>query len=140
MNTNNPLSLVQQLYPDFEKYHGESNYNPLIQSFGEVLLQVDDNDYQGDTRVILKKDNDYGLLIFGWGSCSGCDALQACNSYKEIEELRKYLEGSIRWGSADELLTYFQTHDWEGDYSWHDRETRQFVADGIKLLSTITTA
>ena len=140
MNTNNSLDLVKQLYPDYEKYNGTGDYNPLIRSFGEVLLQVDDNDYQGDTRVILKKGDVYGLLIFGWGSCSGCDALQACNSYKEIEELREELERSIQWRSAKDLLTYFLEHDWEGDYSWLDKEARQFVAEGIKLLSTIATA
>ena len=31
-------------------------------------------------------------------------------------------------------LTYFQTHDWEGDYSWYSDETQEFVKKVIEYL------
>lgn len=111
------LARVKQLYPDMEAepFYGPGDYQPLIDSFGEVLLQVDDKDYQGDTRVILKRGDEYGLLIFGWGSCSGCDALQACDTYQDIENLRARLESVIKWMTAKDLLAYIETHDWHLD-------------------------
>lgn len=127
-----PLSIVKTAYPDIE--YGVADYNPLIESLGEIILQVDDHDYQGDSRVIFKRGGEYGLLIFGWGSCSGCDALQACSTYQDIEELRSRLASDIRWESPVNLLVYFQTHDWEGDYSYQQEEMRRFVKEAADLL------
>ena len=76
---------AETLYPNFS--YCESDYQPIVDSFGNVLIQVDDADYQGDTRVLYEKDGKYGYLNFGWGSCSGCDALQACCNIEEIQEL-----------------------------------------------------
>ena len=109
----------------------------MLDSMGyETLLRVDDCDYQGDSRMILRDGSRYGVLIFGWGSCSGCDALQACDSMKEIDDLRTSLRDSVKWfESQAECLRYFETHDWEGDYCWHADETRQFVLEGKQLLT-----
>lgn len=131
-------AIVQQIYPPSGgEYGGSSDYRPLLESFGEILLQVDDKYYQGDSRVIFKRGNEYGLLIFGWGSCSGCDALQACASYEELETLRQELAEDIRWGSAEELLVYINEHDWQGDYSWSAPETHEFISKATKLLANI---
>ena len=78
------LSVVKSLYPleSESAYFTFYSYQPLLESFGEILLKVDDEDYSGDSRLIFKKGEMYGFLIFGWGSCSGCDWLQGCNSYE----------------------------------------------------------
>ena len=117
--------------------YGPSDYTPMLDSMGyETLLRVDDGDYQGDSRLILRDGSRYGVLIFGWGSCSGCDALQACHSMKDIDDLRTSLRDSVKWfESQEECLRYFETHDWEGDYCWHADETRQFVREGKQLLT-----
>ena len=117
--------------------YGPSDYTPMLDSMGyETLLRVDDSEYQGDSRLILRDGSRYGVLIFGWGSCSGCDALQACDSMKEIEELRTRLRDDIKWfDTRAELLSYFETHDWEGDYSWNAEETKQFVSEGKRILA-----
>lgn len=124
------LELVKTMYKEGWAW----DYNPLIESFGEILLQVDDNDYHGDSRALLFKDGSYGILIFGWGSCSGCDSLQACSTHEEIAELRDGLESSTKWGSLNETLEYLLNHDWEGDYSWGQPETREFVEKAIEVL------
>ena len=115
------------------------DYYPLLKSFGyEIILKVDDDDYQGDSRVLYKNNNCIGFLIFGWGSCSGCDALQACNSMSEVEELRLSLLHCIKWFiSPEKALEYFLDKDWETEYYWHATETKEFVAKAIELLNKI---
>lgn len=118
---------------DSEEFWSAScEYDDLLSTFEhEVILKVDDNAYQGDSRVLLKKsDDEYGLLVFGWGSCSGCDALQGCDSIKEVEELRDSLYNSIIWKSKSEMLDYFKTHDWVGDFAYDP----EFVGKGINIL------
>lgn len=128
-----------QLYPEYAEeekrdgsFYGPSDYNPIIYSLGKVLIKVDDHDYQGDTRVLLKSSwagkDTYGYLIFGWGSCSGCDALQACTSILQIQELLSNLREKVLWfDSLEALQEHFSEKDWEGDYSWHSEETKKFV-------------
>jgi len=73
-------------------WNGTGNYQPIINYFGEVLIQEDDKDYQGDSYILYKN---YDLLIFGWGSCSGCDSLKACNSIEQLDSLIQQLKDSI---------------------------------------------
>lgn len=123
-------------------FWGLSNYQPMIDAFGTVIFQVDEGSYQGDTRVLYVKDSKIGYLIFGWGSCSGCDALQACGSIEDVQELCNDLENDILWfDTRKEALEYFETHDWEGDWSWYDNgETKEFVAKAIEFLKGVTNA
>lgn len=112
------------------------SYQPMIDSFGNVLVQVSDRGYQGDTRVLLEDSGLFGMLIFGWGSCSGCDALQGCNSFDDLQRLYDSLKNSVQWWeSAEDALDYFEKHDWEGDYSWHQEETHEFARRCKDLLA-----
>jgi len=105
-----------------------ADYDPIIESFGEVLIKVDDDDYQGDSRVLLKDGNRFGVLIFGFGSCSGCDRLQACNNFNEIDELIQEMYNDIHWfDSLEECKTWAEERDWELQHSWHCKETKDFV-------------
>lgn len=128
---------VRDLYPQSDSsYFSVCSYQPMIDSFGSVLVQVSDHDYQGDTRVLLEDSGLIGLIIFGWGSCSGCDALQACQSFSDLQELYDSLKSRVQWWeSAEEALDYFEKHDWEGDYSCHSDETRDFVTQCRNLLA-----
>ncbi len=145
---NNTMKPICEVYPNEAKtehdcgsFYGPCDYGPMLDSMGyETLLQVDDNDYQGDSRLLLRSGTRYGILIFGWGSCSGCDSLQACETMKAVDELRTSLLGDIKWfDSREECARYFDTHDWEGDYSWHAEETKRFINEGRKLLSASAT-
>ena len=129
------MKTAKELYPSHweqeqnEKwFFGPSNYQPIIDEFGNVLIQVDDHDYQGDSRVMYEKDGKYGFLIFGWGSCSGCDSLQACESIKDVQDLIDTLHNGIHWfDSLDELKLYFKEKDWQLEYAWHAEETKEFI-------------
>lgn len=127
---------VKELYKD--DCLDWSDYQPMLDAFGKIAIQVDDDDYyQGDSRLLYDENGKIGLLIFGWGSCSGCDALQACCSLQEVQELCNELQEDIRWfDDKEQALEYFINHDWQGDYSWYQKETREFVNKCIEYLST----
>ena len=134
------MTSAKILYPDINpnNFYGPGDYSPILEDLGEIILQHDDHDYQGDSFVLYTRNVDgydqYGILIFGWGSCSGCDALQACDSYNEIDSLRNSLESSIQWDSLKNTLRYLDEHDWAGDYTWGSSECRNFVLAAKKLL------
>ena len=121
---------------DFEKFQGDlCDYAPIIESFGDVLVQVDEEDYQGDSFVLLRKDGQYGFLCFGWGSCNGCDALQACETVEELDELIDKLQSDIKWFDslaeaqayiADDLLR-------RGSYYYHAKEWNEFKAKVMEV-------
>lgn len=47
------------------------HYDDLVESFGyDVLVAEEEGDYQGDTMYLLRRGAEYGVLVFGWGSCS----------------------------------------------------------------------
>lgn len=99
------------------------SYDELIDSFEvEVLVRVDDDDYQGDTRLLVRDGGRYGLITFGWGSCSGCDALEAAGAnLVEVTELRDQIWSQAHWeDSADLMLAYIYGKDWSLDYSHHE--------------------
>ena len=121
---------------DGSYFYGPSDYNPIVRSFGEVLVQVDDSDYQGDTRVLLKKDGRFGFLNFGWGSCSGCDALQSCSSFRDIETLIQGMERDIKWfDSLAEAKSYIgDDAARESSYYYHEGEWARFKAQVLALV------
>lgn len=45
-----------------------------------------------------------------------CDALQGCESYEEVVELRDGLHEDVRWGDLEGTIRYLADHDWEGDW------------------------
>lgn len=126
---------LKRLYeePDNFEWYG---YQPLLSSFGTILIQIKDNDYQGDSRILYSDGRRIGFLMFGWGSCSGCDAFYRCDTFEEAEEFRDNLYGSIKWfDNQKQALEWFKTHDWKGDYSSRDKNTKFFVKLCIKFLS-----
>ena len=120
---------AREIFPDYEE-HGLAGYDDILNEFGHVVFQVDDDDdYEGDSRVLLEREGPYyGVLIFGFGSCSGCDALLACCTYEDLDELIAHFERDIHWfGSKEELLDWTKNRDWGLQWSWHARETKEFI-------------
>lgn len=130
--------IAQELYPKAGErtyFDAPCDYEPIIRSFGEVLVQVDDEDWSGDTRVLLRKDGRYGFLNFGWGSCSGCDALQACDSYQEVDQLISELENDIKWFYALAEAQAYIANDEErkGGYYYHCEGWQKFRAAVLEV-------
>ena len=130
MNNWKPIKEVYN-YDDEESFYCSGDYEPLLESYGYLIVEKeDDHDYQGDSRVLYYDNinNKLGVLIFGWGSCSGCDALQACSSLKDIEELRESFHNNIRWfDSIYSLKEYIEEFDHEGQYYCHQTEWANFI-------------
>ena len=101
-------------------------YTPILNSFGDIICRVDIPDiggYHGDTQVLVRKPSPdeyiHGYLMFGWGSCSGCDALLRCHSYDEVDALIRSTYESIRWfDDKDEALKFFREHEWRHDHAY----------------------
>lgn len=126
------IELMQLIYPEVSEnadgyFYGPYDYEPMVESFGKILVETHVNDYQGDSWYLLKKDDLYGYLSFGWGSCSGCDALQRCSSLEEVAELYNQLKNSITWRAKEETAKWFAEHDWEGDYCYYEEEFKEFL-------------
>lgn len=124
--------LLNTIYPDFiedKDWAYDASYDPLINYLGTVAVLVRDRDYSGDTRILYHNENGMiGILIIGWGSCSGCDALKKCETTEEIEYLINTIKNNVKWfSSAQEALSYVKNKDWIDEYSWHDTETKTFV-------------
>ena len=111
---------------EWEGYEG--GYEALIDELGyERLITVSDDDYQGDSYMLLRDGETYGYLVFGWGSCSGCDALQACETHEEVEELKMELEQAIYWGeSLEDVKAYVGRADEVGRFYGDRSGVREF--------------
>lgn len=83
-----------------------SRYDEIIKPWGlTVLHEWDQDDYQGSSVVIFQKGRRYGFLEYSWGSCSGCDSLEAaCGDKGAIAELSDSLKDSIKWFNNRESL------------------------------------
>lgn len=125
---------VKELYSQEDMNWGLGDYMPMLEDFADMVIKVDDDDYQGDSFVLYEDNGRYGYLTFGWGSCSGCDALQACETWEEVQELYDHLQNSIKWfANGKQALKWFKEHDWEGD--WHSDTRDTFVDLAIKILT-----
>lgn len=112
----------------FDKYNLPS-YEELITSAGiEILCDMSIGSYSRDSLLIVKRKNLFGFLTFGWGSCSGCDALKACHSFESLNKLRNTLYNSIIWKTGPELVEYLNIKDWAGEFYYYtDDESTQNI-------------
>lgn len=72
-------------------------YRAVVETFGEVLAETEWGSYQGDSLYLVKDGDRFGVLTFGWGSCSGCDALRAVEDQADLDKVQDDLENGIRW-------------------------------------------
>jgi hypothetical protein len=134
------VKTAKELYPDWnEGFLGPSDYTPIINDIGKVLLRYDESNYSGDTflLMVVETDNFYKLAYveFGWGSCSGCDALQGCESYREIDEVYASIAGNIKtFESKENAIEYFNSAEFLSQ--WQSNEKREFVELAIAYLKT----
>lgn len=119
----------------------ENNYNyyMLIDSFDlDELIEVEDDDYQGSSYYLFRDGDKYGILVFGWGSCGGCDTLDSIhdenwkNPTKLLEEVIDFRDGlydSITWRSRDEMILYILDKDFDLEWYGHSEGGRKFISE-----------
>lgn len=123
------------------------DYSLLITSYGlEIISLLEMGSYQGDLLFLVRNDSGlFGIAATGYGSCSGCDALMGCLGYnfdygkkqhilnkqqkKELEEVREDLCGRIIWYSAEEMVEYLNTKDWNLEFYGREKELMPWVKE-----------
>lgn len=142
----NPLENEKCLFPiekisDNEKillkmganYEGIHNYSGLLKSITdkiEWILESGYEDYQGDLYWLGKDDNDnYYFLQQGYGSCSGCDALQSANgNYEALDRLRDGMKRNIiKFCSLQEFKEYIVNVDRQYSHYYYSGDFISFI-------------
>lgn len=104
------------------------SYEEIVNSWGYQVEEFETfGSYQGDHLALVKNGAAIGLIVFGYGSCSGCDELEAITPYSDDEadwspviEFAEKLRGDIHWeGDRDQLREWVdatpENHWWSYD-------------------------
>jgi hypothetical protein len=90
--------------------------------------------YQGDYIFIVKNsEGELGFVVIGYGSCSGCDALEACETEEQFNSLLDSVVSNIRWGSKEELISHINNEF--DDNNWYRQE--KGFKESIDILAKI---
>jgi hypothetical protein len=123
---------VRTIWPDItDDRYGSSypGYEEIVAQLGTVVMDAAVGSYQGDIHMIVESAGRYGYVSVSYGSCSGCDALQACESVRQLQDLCDGIEGSVKWfDSPDALAEWFSSRDWEVQVGYdYNGELKTFV-------------
>jgi hypothetical protein len=90
------------------------DYKELLEKRGHnILIWEDFGSYQGDYVALLDGSKGFGFVVIGYGSCSGCDALEAAesnwlnddgDSESRVSNLIDSIERDIFWGTKQQIL------------------------------------
>lgn len=135
---------IEQVFPGLMKelYFSSPEYMELFKGLNiELILTHRLGSYQGSSWVLFRSYHEhrqvmYGFLEFGWGSCSGCDALAACDSYKDLDKLRRSLINSISWFTISKMVKFLKEKDWESMSDSSVEEGKTFINKVLPLLLT----
>lgn len=106
---------------------GHPDYEGIVESWGYEITDAQAfGSYQGDILYLLKDGDRHGLVVIGYGSCSGCDALEAVaprgndDDWSPIIELAAELKRDIHWEDTHKALmkwvnTNPENHWWAYD-------------------------
>lgn len=107
----------------YEYYSPPMSYDEIVATQGEILKDWVIGDWQGDYVYLLKNGDKYAFTVIGYGSCTGCDALQGCENDEEFNQLKEEIIRGIVWGTAEEVRNYatnknanrwyYHEHDWK---------------------------
>jgi len=105
------------------------SYDDLVSAMDtEILIECHEGSYQGDSHYLMEKNGEYGILTFGWGSCSGCDALEAIGEdYDKVVSFMNDLYDEIEWMTLDEMKASITSTDFEGKFYFWTSEGNAFV-------------
>jgi hypothetical protein len=106
------------------------DYDELVSTFATIAESKMFGSYQGDILYFLTNDKgEIGWLVVGYGSCTGCDALEAATSsyagggYEEVCALRDELERDVQWfSSIDALREWVDQRVSGNDWYWTETE------------------
>jgi hypothetical protein len=111
------------------------DYDPMLKAIGKIILKSEIGSYQGYYHVLYKRGRQYGYVEVGWGSCTVCDALQSCATWEALQELADSIEGSVRWGTKEEVRAVIAEHEWYWESERDLKEKKAFYDKAMKILS-----
>ena len=133
---------IQEVYgcsEDEDFGYGLYDYSPMLSEW-EILLSDSQGDYQGATMYLLRDADSgrYGLVTIAYGSCSGCDALQGCSTWADVESLREHIHEGIHWENPPSALSAWIHHrDWETQPAYYESEFARFMQEVSAFLLTL---
>lgn len=115
------------------RMHGEkvtdrahADYDTIVSSFARIEYKSSIGDYQGDHLYLLYGNRDqWGTLTVGYGSCSGCDQAEGCESWGDVARLVNQLRSDVAWGTREATLAYVTSDARRRDYYTNDPEARR---------------
>ena len=123
------------------------SYQEALAGIGvRATLNTHIGDYQGDWAAVVKDDGGYytsgavGFLVYGYGSCSGCDEWEAAESAVERAEIVVRMATAIRWfDTVGELKAWLLSDDRQLSFFYPEEGWREFrdlvcAADEFELL------
>lgn len=118
----------------YEYYSPPMHYDDIVATQGEVIKDWVIGQWQGDYVYLLKNNDLYSIVIIGYGSCSGCDAWEACENDEEFEELKQSVLNRIVWGSKQDIIDELNDKEMNRWYV-HDEEWKEVREEILELLA-----
>ncbi len=118
-----------------EWFYTDDTYTTLVEKRAEILAHEYLGSYQGDVVFLVDGAEGFGLLVIGYGSCSGCDALEACESQEQVDKIGESILEGIKWfDTLQEAKDYILNNDIQ-ELKWyaHDAAWASFI-DKVKEL------
>lgn len=115
-----------QLESEMHYYSAESWLRDIVTDKIKVLSTYSTGDYQGMVFGVLEIHGDLGFPTYAiwsdyYGSCSGCDSLQA---YTKISEVQEHMEGTLlnvlQFWTMEDLATFIKGPKDAGEYAWRE--------------------
>jgi hypothetical protein len=112
------------------------SYEDIVRSWPYEVLDFETfGSYQGDHLALLKNGDAIGLVVFGYGSCSGCDKLEAITPWDDDEDsdwqplidFAATLRDAIHWeGDRDQLREWIDARP-ENNWWSYDNEISKWL-------------
>ena len=118
---------LKELFPANEFGCRIVNYDALVALHGDIVGSLTLGSYQGDLLYVIYDPETklYGFVHTGYGSCSGCDALEAAVGYQDDvdwDSVFRIAQSLVpdQGRTAENMIAWLQSHDWEGEYYGHE--------------------
>lgn len=117
----------------YEYYEPPMSYDEIVATQGEIIKDWTLGYYQGDYVYLLKNGDKYAFTVIGYGSCSGCDALEGCGDDEEFSALKEDIISGIVWGTKQDVYDYVNNQEANRWY-FHEEDWVDIRKDVLEIL------
>lgn len=120
-----PYKSAREIFPTRTCIDGTidilTDYDTFFNNYGNVVIQNNIGDYEGDYHILYDNGGKFGYLTFGYASY--WDALHDCNTYDELDKLIEETYKEIKnfetpQAVVDYILSTARRYEWW----WYHRE------------------